>query len=409
MSKVIVIGGGPAGMIASIVAAKNGHGVYLIDKNEKLGKKLYITGKGRCNITNASDLDVVFENINTNRKFLYSAIYSHTNQDTMAFFESIGLKIKTERGNRIFPQSDKSSDVISVLSKEIKRLNINLLLGKKVINITMKNKKFDKILLDDGSSLSGDALVIATGGLSYQTTGSTGDGYDFAKNMGHTIVDTEPSLVALNVKEDFIGDLQGLSLKNVRATIYADNKILYSEFGEMLFTHFGVSGPIILSASSFINKKVQNKDLLLKIDFKPALSEDQLDLRILKDFKENINKTFKNSLDKLLPKKLIPIFIECSKIPPEKKVNEITKAERSKLVSLLKEFTLSITSKRGYNEAIITKGGISVKEIDPSTMKSKIIDGVYFAGEVIDTDAQTGGYNLQIAWSTGYLAGQSIT
>lgn len=408
MSKVLVIGGGAAGMIASIAAAKNGQDVVLIEQNEKLGKKLYITGKGRCNITNASDIDIIFNSINTNPKFLYSSIYTFNNLDTIDFFESIGVKTKIERGNRVFPLSDKSSEVINALNKEIKRLNIRILLNTKVKNIVVKNNQFERILLEDNSSLSGDAVIIATGGLSYQTTGSTGDGYQFAKSIGHHIVDTQPSLVPLSIKEDYIKDLQGLSLKNVNVSIYASEKLIFSDFGEMLFTHFGVSGPLILSGSSYITKEMLKKDISLKIDFKPALSYEQMDLRILKDFEENKNKVFKNSLDKLLPQKLIPIMIDYSKIPPNKKVNEITKSERLELIKCFKEFSLTILGKRSYNEAVITKGGINVKEIEPSTMQSKLAKGVYFAGEVLDVDAMTGGFNLQIAWSTGYLAGNSI-
>lgn len=408
MSKVIVAGAGAAGMMAAIAAAKKGHEVLLIERNEKTGKKLYITGKGRCNITNASDIDMIFQNIITNSKFLYSAVYNFTNQDTIEFFENLGIKTKIERGNRVFPESDKSSDVINGLHKEIKRLNINLMLNTKITDVIVKDGKFEHIILENKTKIYADAIIIATGGFSYQTTGSTGDGYAFAKKMGHTVIDTQPSLVPLNIKDKFIPKLQGLSLKNVKVSLYAGDKLIYSEFGEMLFTHFGVSGPLILSASSFITRKIENKNLTLKIDFKPALSIEQLNARLLRDFSENINKAFKNSLDKLLPKTLISIIVEVSGIPSDKKVNEITKEERGRLIECLKEFPLVIDSKRGYNEAIITKGGIQVKEIDPSTMQSKLVKGVYFAGEVIDTDAMTGGYNLQIAWSTGQLAGQSI-
>ena len=405
MNKVLIVGGGAAGMMAGISAAMNNNEVHIFEKNEKLGKKVYITGKGRCNITNSADLEDFFDNIVSNKKFLYSSIYSFTNDATMSFFEEAGLEIKTERGNRIFPVSDKSSDVIKCLEKELRKSNVNIHLKTSVKEIVYKDNKFQKIVLADKTQVFGDSVIIATGGLSYQSTGSTGDGYEFAKKMGHKIINPEPALVALDSDDEDIKELQGLSLKNVEANLYSENRLIRSDFGEMLFTHFGVSGPIILSSSSYI--KDNDKNLRILIDLKPALTSEQLDKRLLRDFEENINKVFKNSLDKLVPKKLIDLIIKKSGISPEKKVNEITKTERKALVDVFKRFEVKISGKRGFNEAIITKGGIDVKEINPTTLESKKINGVYFAGEVIDIDALTGGYNLQLAWSTGYLAGLS--
>lgn len=408
MSKVIIAGGGAAGMIAAIAASENGHEVYLIEKNDKLGKKIYITGKGRCNITNSSDLETLLQNINTNPKFLYAALNSFSNQAAIDFFEQIGLKIKIERGNRVFPLSDKSSDVIWALARRLNKLNVKVLLNVSVKEIKSTDNRFSSVVLSDGSKVSGDSIIIATGGLSYPTTGSTGDGYIFAEGIGHSIIPTQPSLVPLLIKEESVKELQGLSLKNVRATITSGSKEIFSDFGEMMFTHFGVTGPLILSASAFLDEKTLRTEPVLTIDLKPALSIEQLDHRILKDFSLFINKSFKNSLDQLLPKKLIPVIVDCSNISRDKKVNEITKAERNNLVQLLKAFPLTITGKRGYNEAVITKGGVNVREINPSTMESKKMPGIYFAGEVLDVDAMTGGYNLQLAWSTGWLAGSSI-
>lgn len=406
MSKVLVIGGGAAGMMAAVVAAKNHHEVLLFDKNEKLGKKLFITGKGRCNITNACDMDTLFDHIVTNSKFLYSAFYTFSNLDTIDFFEEMGLKTKIERGNRVFPESDKSSDVIGALQAELKRLGVKVHYHAEVTELVIKDKKVKGIRIkDDKTVVTGDKIIVATGGLSYKTTGSTGDGYKFARDIGHLVTDTYPSLVPFNIKEQFIKELQGLSLKNIRISITSKNKEIFNDFGEMLFTHFGVSGPLILSASSYIIPYMKNKDVKLKIDLKPALTQDQLDARIIRDFDEFKNKQFKNSLDNLLPKKLIPIIIALSEINPEKKTNFITKEERTTLVNTIKGMDLSISSLREYNEAVITKGGISVKEINPATMESKLISGVYFIGEVLDLDGLTGGFNLQIAWSTGYLAG----
>ncbi|SFR90255.1 BaiN/RdsA family NAD(P)/FAD-dependent oxidoreductase [Anaeromicropila populeti] len=410
MSKIIVVGGGAAGMFAAITAAKMGHNVVLIEKNEKLGKKLFITGKGRCNITNAADMDTVFDSIVTNRKFLYSAFYGFTNYDTIDFFEKSGLKTKIERGDRVFPLSDKSSDVIRVLQVQLEQLGVEIILNSTVCDVVEENGQFKAIQLKGSRKLIfGDSLIIATGGYSYQSTGSTGDGYVFAKKLGHTVTKIMPALVPLTVQEAFAKEMQGLSLKNVSVTILSGKKQLFYDFGEMLFTHFGVSGPLILSASSRITKFVEeHKELVLVIDIKPALSEEQLDNRIIRDFELNQNKQFKNSLDQLLPRKMIPVIIAMSKIDPDKKVNLITREERRQIVSAIKNMTMHITGFRDFNEAIITRGGVNVKEINPATMESKLVKGVFFAGEVMDLDALTGGFNLQIAWSTAYSAGIGV-
>ena len=408
MSKVIVIGGGAAGAVAAIFAARNGHQVELFEKNEKIGKKLFITGKGRCNVTNAGDMDALFDAVKSNPKFLYSAFYSFTNEQAMDFFEELGVRLKVERGNRVFPESDHSSDIIHALKHELERLGVEIHFCTEVKDVLVEHEKFTGIVLKNGKKVSGDACVVATGGISYASTGSTGDGYRFAEKTGHKVTELYPSLVPMEVKEWYAKELQGLSLRNVQGTILDGKKKLYDEFGEMLFTHYGVSGPIIISASSVVGKKLQDKELTLQIDLKPALSREQLDQRVLRDFEENKNKQFKNAVDKLFPAKLKPIMIELSGISPEKKVNEISKEERLCFVDLIKNFKMTLTGLRSYNEAIITKGGVSVKDIYPGTMKSKKISGLYFAGEVLDLDALTGGFNLQIAWSTGYLAGISI-
>ena len=407
MSKVLVVGGGAAGMYAAIFAAYNGNEVHIFEKNEKLGKKLFITGKGRCNITNASDMDTLFQSVVTNSKFLYSSFYGYTNQDVIDFFERIGVRTKIERGNRVFPVSDHSSDVIGGLTRELHQLGVEIHLHTPVKKIVGK-EKFEYLELANGKRVEGDACIVATGGFSYQTTGSTGDGYRFAKELGHQVTEILPALVPLCIKEWYAKELQGLSLRNVKATIYDGKKKMYDDFGEMLFTHYGVSGPLMLSASSYIGKKVQDKELQLVIDLKPALTVEQLDQRVLRDFEENMNKQFKNAIGKLFPTKLIPIMLELSGIDPDKKVNLISKEERQQFVSLIKNFSMTITGLRDFNEAIITKGGIKVKEINPSTMESKLVEGLYFVGEVLDLDALTGGFNLQIAWSTAYAAGSSI-
>lgn len=407
MSKVLVIGGGAAGMFAAISAAYNGNEVHLYEKNEKLGKKIYITGKGRCNITNACDMETLFQSVVTNSKFLYSSFYGYTNQDVIDFFERIGVETKIERGNRVFPVSDHSSDVIAGLTRELKNLGVEIHLCSEVARIVGK-EKFDYLQLKNGQKIKGDACIVATGGFSYQTTGSTGDGYRFAKEMGHQVTEILPSLVPLVIKEAYVRELQGLSLRNVKATILDGKKKLYEDFGEMLFTHFGVSGPLMLSASSYIAKKVKEKELKLIIDLKPALTFEQLDQRVLRDFEEHMNKQFKNAIQKLFPSKLIPVVLAVCDIDSEKKVNLITKEERHHFVTLIKNFTFTIQDLRDFNEAIITKGGVKVKEINPATMESKLVQGLYFVGEVLDLDALTGGFNLQIAWSTGYAAGNSI-
>ncbi|OUP50997.1 NAD(P)/FAD-dependent oxidoreductase [Lachnoclostridium sp. An181] len=408
MSKVAIIGGGAAGMFAAVFAARRGHEVSVYEKNEKLGKKLFITGKGRCNITNACEIDELFASVLTNAKFLYSSFYGYTNEDVIRFFEDLGVKTKVERGNRVFPVSDHSSDVIKALEKEMKRLGVVVHLHCSVKTIKVEDGKFAGLVLMDGKSVQADACIVATGGFSYQTTGSTGDGYEFAKEMGHTVETPVPALVPMEVKEEFVKELQGLSLRNVRAQIKDGKKVLCEDFGEMLFTHYGVSGPLMLSASSIIGKKLKEKELTLLIDLKPALSEEMLDARVLREFEENKNRQFKNAVTKLFPAKLTPVMVERSGILAGKKVNEISKEERKQFVYFIKHFSMTLTNLRGFNEAIITRGGVKVKEIDPGTMESKLVNGVYFAGEVLDLDALTGGFNLQIAWSTAYAAAMGI-
>ena len=411
MKTVLVRGGGAAGMMAAVFAARGGREVHVFEKNEKLGKKLFITGKGRCNITNAGDMDTLFSSVISNPKFLYSAFYGFTNEQTIAFFEELGVPVKIERGNRVFPVSDHSSDVIGALSREMNRLGVEVHLHAEVEKILTDREDPERIRgvrLKNGKEVAGDACIVATGGVSYPSTGSTGDGLRFAEELGLKVTELFPALVPMEVKEWYAKELQGLSLRNVTAAIYDGKKKLYEEFGEMLFTHYGVSGPIIISASSSVGKKLKEKELRLCIDLKPALSQEQLDQRILRDFEENRNKQFKNSVDRLFPAKLKPIMIELSGISAEKKVNEISKEERIRFVKLIKEFPMTLTGLRSYKEAIITKGGVSVKEIDPGTMESKKIKGLYFIGEVLDLDALTGGFNLQIAWSTAAAAGNAV-
>ncbi|WP_418373319.1 NAD(P)/FAD-dependent oxidoreductase [Agathobacter sp.] len=408
MNKVIVVGAGAAGMMAAYFAAKNKNKVTLIEKNEKTGKKIYITGKGRCNITNACDVEDLFANVMSNKKFLYSAFYGFTNSDVIDFFENHGIKTKIERGNRVFPVSDHSSDVISALERALKEQNVDILLNTCVEKIECEDSQVTGVVLCGGRKIEADAVIVATGGMSYQATGSTGDGYRFAEESGHKVTECTPSLVPFNAQEEWVAKLQGLSLKNVLVTIYDGKKKLYEDFGEMLFTHFGVSGPLILSASAAIKQNTIKKPLQMFIDLKPALSYEALDKRILREFDDTKNKQFKNSINKLLPSKMIPVIIGLSGIDPDKKVNEISKGEREGLVNLLKKLPVTLNGTRQWNEAIVTKGGISTKDINPSTMESKIIKNLYFAGEVLDLDALTGGYNLQIAWSTGALAGKSI-
>ncbi|KFX54121.1 NAD(P)/FAD-dependent oxidoreductase [Clostridium botulinum] len=405
MSKVIVIGAGPAGMMAAITAAKE-HKVTLLDGNERLGKKLFITGKGRCNVTNAKDISEFFDYIPGNPHFLYSALYTFTNEDTMNFFSNEGIKLKIERGDRVFPESDKSSDIIRGLSNALSRTDVEIKLNSKVTDIKYKNKSITGIEINNDEILKADYYIIATGGASYPLTGSRGEGQEFSKKLGHKIIPLKPALVPMVVKDAKTKELMGLSLKNVEVTIKEnDKKVVYKNFGEMLFTHFGVSGPLILSGSRFIEN---NKNYKLHIDLKPSLNLGELDKRIQRDFNKYLNKDFKNSLNELLPQKLIPMIIEMSNIPEEKKVNEITKEERRNLVNLLKDFSFDLNGLRPLAEGIVTKGGIDVKEIDPSTMKSKIIDNLSFCGEVMDVDAFTGGYNVQIAFATGVIAGSHI-
>lgn len=405
--KVLVIGGGAAGMMAAIRAGEIGHEVTLLEKNEKLGKKIYITGKGRCNVTNNAEIDIIFKNINRNPKFLYSAIYNFDNSRVYSFFDENGCPLKVERGERVFPVSDHASDIIKALSKALSDRRVKVMLNTEVKELIVEESVVKGVVLFDGKRLFADKVIVATGGYSYQSTGSTGDGYRFAKRAGHTILEPAPSLVPIVTAETFIPRLQGLSLKNVELTMLSDGKPVYKEIGEMLFTHFGVSGPLILSASSFFDtESKKNKNVSMKLDLKPGLDEAALDKRILRDFEKYSNKQFKNSLDDLLPTKLIPVMVELLGIDPYKPVNEITREERKGLVSLIKGFTMTPVGTRPINEAIITRGGINVKEINASTMESKIVKNLYFAGEVIDVDAMTGGFNLQIAWSTGYLAGE---
>lgn len=407
MSKIGIVGGGAAGMMAAVRAAENGHDVTLFEKNEKLGKKIFITGKGRCNVTNACDIDMLFQNIVTNEKFMYSAFYSFTNDQMMEFLEQEGCVLKTERGDRVFPKSDHSSDIIRTMENAMKRRGVKVLLNTSVKRLMTSGDGVTGLVTKDGKEWQFDSVIVATGGVSYPLTGSTGDGYRFAAEAGHQIKEALPALVPLEAEETFCKELMGLSLKNVSIRLVAGKRKLYEGFGEMLFTHFGVSGPLILSASSFYTGYKKGDPVILYIDLKPALSEEQLDKRILRDFEDNKNKQFRNAISGLFPSKLIPVMIERSGIEPEKKVNEISKEERKGFVKMIKEFPLHITGTRGFQEAIITQGGVNVKEIDPSTMQSKLVKGLYFAGEVLDVDALTGGFNLQVAWSTGYLAGEN--
>lgn len=409
MSKVAVIGGGAAGMMAAISAAQHGHEVSLFEKNEKLGKKIYITGKGRCNLTNNCDVEELLQAVCTNRKFLYSAFYGFTSQDTIDFFENAGMKTKTERGNRVFPVSDHSSDVIAALSRTLRKSGVHVYLDTEVKRVQIDAEGCAAgVELSDGTKETTDAVIVATGGISYRTTGSTGDGYRFAQETGHTVTELSPSLVPMETEQMWAQKMQGLSLRNVEVTIFDGKKELYREFGEMMFTHFGVTGPLILTASCAVQKKLRVHPLQLFIDLKPALSEEQLDARILREFEAAKNKQFKNVLGTLFPAKMIPVMIERSGIPAEKAIHDISREERRQLIELTKRFPLTLTRLRDYNEAIITRGGVSVKDVNPTTMESKKVKGLYFAGEVLDLDAVTGGYNLQIAWATGHAAGSSV-
>ncbi|MCD8337902.1 MAG: NAD(P)/FAD-dependent oxidoreductase [Lachnospiraceae bacterium] len=413
MSSVIVIGGGAAGMMAAVAAAQGGHEVRLYEKNEKLGKKIYITGKGRCNLTNNCGVEELLQAVCVNRKFLYSAFYGFDSQSTIRFFEEEGMPTKTERGRRVFPVSDHSSDVIAALTRKLKRSGVKIYLNQEVRRLLMDQEEDGKsrmqgILLASGRREMADAVIVATGGLSYQTTGSTGDGYRFARESGHQVSELSPSLVPIETDGTEAQQMQGLSLRNVEAAIFDGKKELYREFGEMMFTHYGVTGPVILTASCQIQKRLREHPLSLILDLKPALSEEQLDARILREFEAAKNKQYKNVLGTLFPSKMIPVIAQKSGIPGERPIHEITREERKNLIQITKQFPLTLLRLRDYNEAIITRGGVSVKEINPATMESKKVKGLYFAGEVLDVDAVTGGFNLQIAWSTGYAAGASV-
>ena len=403
--KVIIIGAGAAGLMAACTAGKCGHEVILIEKNDRFGKKLAITGKGRCNVTNDCSVDELIKKVPVNGRFLYSAFNAFSSYDTIDFFEKAGVKLKTERGNRVFPISDKAQDIVNALVSEMKKSNVKTIKGC-VKNIATKDGVVTGVVLTNGTVIGADKVILATGGVSYPTTGSTGDGYRFAKELGHTITPIKPSLVPLVAKESFCSEMMGLSLKNVSITLFENEKKKYSDFGEMLFTHFGVSGPIILSASAHMKKSA---DLYkIEIDLKPALDEAALDKRILRDFEKFAKKDFINSLSELLPQKMIPVIVNLSGIDPRKIVCEITKEERKNLCFLLKHLTVNIKDFRPVSEAIITSGGIKISEINPSTMESKLVSGLHFAGEIIDVDAYTGGFNLQIAFSTGYIAGNNL-
>lgn len=445
MSRVIVIGGGAAGMMAAAAAAQKGHQVLLLEKNEKLGKKIYITGKGRCNLTNACDTQELFDSVVSNPRFLYSAIYGFDNGAVQEFFEKRGCPLKVERGNRVFPVSDHSSDIIRTLAKELERLGVTVRLHTSVKEILVQEADAPKgdgqeideqkasgknrpsgravrgVRLLSGEELPADAVILCSGGLSYPATGSTGDGHRMAQKLGHTLVPCEPSLVPFTVEEDWCKSLQGLALKNVSAALFLGKKKVYEGFGEMLFTHFGVSGPLILSASSYYRTGVmkggkkkgktdetEKVDAVLKLDLKPALSEEQLDRRLLRDFEEAKNRQFRNAVDGLFPARLTPVMIALSGIDPEKRVHDITRQERQEFAARIKNVELHVTGTRGFPEAIITRGGVSVREVNPSTMESRLVSGLYLAGELLDLDALTGGFNLQIAWSTGHLAGESV-
>lgn len=405
-SKVVVIGGGPAGMMAAGIAGGRGLDVTLIEKNADLGRKLLITGKGRCNITNNADIKSFIENTPVNGKFLYKSFNSFTNVDLIHMLNELGLKTKVERGGRVFPESDRSVDVLRTIKKLLHKNDVKIIKAE-VVKVTAKSNKISSVLLKDGRILQPTSVIIATGGLSYPHTGSTGDGYQFARKLGHTIKDLKPSLVPLETIEKWVRKAMGLTLKNVSIEVVdKDNKKIYKDFGEMSFTEYGVAGPVILSASSYI-REIETNQYKIYIDLKPALKYEQLDGRIQRDFEKYSSEEFKTGLKDLLPSKMIPIIVSLSGIPSNKKVNQITRDERKRLVESLKKLKLTVKSLRPIDEAIITSGGVNVKEIDPGTMESKIIKGLYFAGEIIDVDAYTGGFNLQIAFSTGYLAGMS--
>ena len=395
-------------MMAAVFAAKRGLEVHLLEKNEKLGKKLYITGKGRCNVTNACEVEELFPAVMTNGKFLYSAFYSFTNHDVMDFFEQAGVPLKTERGGRVFPVSDHSSDIIRALERELKRTGVHIHLHCEVKKLLVCDDAVCGAELDDGTVMEAKDVIVATGGVSYQATGSTGDGYRFAEETGHQVTERKPSLVPLKTKEEYIPRLQGLSLKNTGLTVKSGKKVLYQDFGEMMFTHFGVTGPMILSASAHIGKALEKGELSAWLDLKPALTPEQLDARILREFDAAPNKQFKNVIGVLFPSSLTPVMLELGGISPEKAIHEISREERKRFGELVKAFPFTITGMGEFKEAIITRGGVAVKQINPGTMESKVMPHLYFIGEVLDLDAVTGGYNLQIAWSTAYLAGNAV-
>ena len=428
MSRVIIVGGGAAGMMAAYAAAESGHKVLLLEQNEKLGKKLYITGKGRCNVTNACEQDKFFENIVSNPKFLYSAFYDFDNRRLMHLLNDAGCKLKVERGERVFPVSDHASDVTAALQRLLQKKRVEIRLHTKVKRLLISGKDGEEIpmedkqtvhredigekrirgvQLSDGTQIEADAVVLATGGLSYPTTGSTGDGFRMAEQLGHMVRECTPALTPMEIEEQWCASLQGLSLKNVTLTMQCGTKKIWQGFGEMLFTHYGISGPLVLSASSYYDKCKDKSEVTITVDLKPALTMEQLDKRILRDFEDNPNKQFKNVISGLYPAKLSPVVIELSGIDGEKKIHEVTRQERTRLAEITKQLKMRVVGLRDFTEAIITQGGIKVKEVNPSTMESTWVDGLYFAGEILDVDALTGGFNLQIAWSTGYLAGSS--
>lgn len=412
MNRIVIIGGGASGMMAACAAAQQGAEVVLLEKNEKLGKKIYITGKGRCNFTNCCDTDDFFSNIPRNPRFLYSSVRGFDAEAVRNWFEERGVRTKVERGNRAFPMSDHASDITRGLESEMRRLGVQVRLHaevKKLILSTPVNsiRRVTGVVLSDGTKIDASCVIVATGGLSYPATGSTGDGFRFAEEAGHKVTARTPSLVPMNTKEPDILLMQGLSLKNVTLTIRSGKKKLYSGFGEMMFTHFGITGPLVLSASADIQDQIRKGELNAEIDLKPALEEDKLNARILREFGENSNKAVRNVVSAVYPGKMVPVILERAGIHPDTPVHDITKQQRQALVHSTKHFALTLTSLRGFNEAVITRGGVAVKEIDPSTMASKLVSGLYFAGEVLDVDGYTGGFNLQIAWSTGHAAGEA--
>ena len=408
MGKVIIIGGGAAGMFCGVHAGRAGHQVHIYEKNEKLGKKLFITGKGRCNVTNNCAVEELFPAVMSNSKFLYSAFYTYNSQDVMDFFEEAGVSLKTERGNRVFPCSDHSSDIIRALERELKKAGVTVHLNTPVKDLYVKDERVCGVFLEDGTLKEADKVIVATGGLSYPTTGSTGDGYLFAQKTGHRIADTEPSLVPLETEEEYTHRMAGLSLKNVSLTLKSGKKKIYEDFGEMMFTHQGITGPMVLSASTKTGRYLQKAPIKAFLDLKPALSPEQLDSRVLREFDAAQNKQFKNVIGVLFPSSLTPVMLELGGISPEKKIHEISREERLRFESIVKAFPFTVTGMGSFKEAVITRGGVSVRDIRPGTMESRIINDLYFIGEVLDLDAVTGGYNLQIAWSTAYLAAQAI-